>query len=234
MHYNSMNQYISDKLRVLSFVSIIFVLYIHSGFHAAELEGMVMNDKIQRFLSGMMGRCAVPLFYVISGYLFFLKVPDGMVSIYGKMRKRVGTLVVPYIVGCLFFVLFGVFVAVMPGTSKYMNGSVMPLFAKPVGDILCSIFYDAGNGSPCAFQLWFLRDLILIVATSPLWYICLKFFRWGFVAIAFGLTYLSVPHIPFYALFWFILGGELTKVGKNGVDCYSKNGHAVTVLTRQS
>ena len=22
--------------------------------------------------------------------------------------------------------------------------------------------------------------------------------------------------------------------GKNGVDCYSKNGHAVTVLTRQS
>ena len=24
------------------------------------------------------------------------------------------------------------------------------------------------------------------------------------------------------------------KIGKNGVDCYSKNGHAVTVLTRQS
>ena len=24
------------------------------------------------------------------------------------------------------------------------------------------------------------------------------------------------------------------KDGKNGVDCYSKNGHAVTVLTRQS
>lgn len=24
------------------------------------------------------------------------------------------------------------------------------------------------------------------------------------------------------------------KSGKNGVDCYSKNGHAVTVLTRQS
>lgn len=25
-----------------------------------------------------------------------------------------------------------------------------------------------------------------------------------------------------------------TYAGKNGVDCYSKNGHAVTVLTRQS
>ncbi len=26
----------------------------------------------------------------------------------------------------------------------------------------------------------------------------------------------------------------LSEIGKNGVDCYSKNGHAVTVLTRQS
>lgn len=206
-----MTQYLSDKLRILSLISIIFVLYIHSGFHADEIKGMLMNDRVQEFISGMMGRCAVPLFYVISGYLFFLKVPDGMASIYGKMRKRVGTLVVPYIIGCLFFVGFGVLMAVLPGVSKYMNSSVMPLFSKPVGEILRSIFYDAGNGSPCAFQLWFLRDLILIVATSPLWYLCLKYLKWGFVAVVFVLTYFDVPHVPFYSLFWFVLGGQLTK-----------------------
>ena len=87
----------------------------------------------------------------------------------------------------------------------------MPLFSKPVGEILRSIFYDAGNGSPCAFQLWFLRDLILIVATSPLWYLCLKYLKWGFVAVVFVLTYFDVPHVPFYSLFWFVLGGQLTK-----------------------
>ena len=206
-----MTQYLSDKLRVLSLVSIILVLYIHSGFHADEIEGMMMNDSVQEFISGMMGRCAVPLFYVISGYLFFLKVPEGMKSIYGKMRKRVGTLVVPYIIGCLFFVGFGVLMAVLPGVSKYMNSSVMPLFSKPMGEILRSIFYDAGNGAPCAFQLWFLRDLILIVATSPLWYLCLKYLKWGFVAVVFVLTYFDVPHVPFYPLFWFVLGGQLTK-----------------------
>lgn len=207
-----MTQYLSDKLRILSLISIIFVLYIHSGFHADEIKGMLMNDRVQEFISGMMGRCAVPLFYVISGYLFFLKVPDGMASIYGKMRKRVGTLVVPYIIGCLFFVGFGVLMAVLPGVSKYMNSSVMPLFSKPIGEILRSIFYDAGNGTPCAFQLWFLRDLILIVATSPLWYICLRYLKWAFVAVLFILTYLDVPHVPFYPLFWFVLGGQLTKV----------------------
>lgn len=206
-----MTQYLSDKLRILSLISIIIVLYIHSGFHADEIEGMAWNDRVQEFISGMMGRCAVPLFYVISGYLFFLKVPEGMKSIYGKMRKRVRTLVVPYIIGCLFFVGFGVLMAVLPGVSKYMNSSVMPLFSKPIGEILRSIFYDAGNGSPCAFQLWFLRDLILIVATSPLWYLCLKYLKWGFVAVVFVLTYFDVPHVPFYSLFWFVLGGQLTK-----------------------
>ena len=96
------------------------------------------------------------------------------------------------------------------GVSKYMNSSVMPLFQQPLGYILCSIFYDAGNGSPCAFQLWFLRDLIIIVATSPLWYLCLKYLKWIFVAVVFGLTYLQLSYVPFYALFWFVLGGQLS------------------------
>lgn len=217
-----MPQYLSDKLRILSLISIIFVLYIHSGFHADEIEGMLMNDRFQEIISGMMGRCAVPLFYVISGYMFFLKVPEGMTSIYGKMKKRVRTLVLPYIIGCLFFVGFGVLMAVLPHVSKYMNSSVMSLFSKPLEEILSSIFYDAGNGTPYAFQLWFLRDLILIVATSPFWYLCLRYLKWGFVAVVFVLTYLYVPHVPFYSLFWFSLGGQLTKVkiemvGVNGV-----------------
>ena len=224
-----MTQYLSDKLRVLSLVSIILVLYIHSGFHADEIEGMMWNDSVQTFVSGMMGRCAVPLFYVISGYLFFLKVPEGMKSIYGKMRKRVGTLVVPYIIGCLFFVGFGVLMAVLPGVSKYMNSSVMPLFSNPVGEILRSIFYDAGNGSPCAFQLWFLRDLILIVATSPLWYLLLKHLRWILVVTCFCLTYLHIPFIPFYALFWFLLGGQLVQV-KNKYGGASITGFTIVVF----
>ena len=217
-----MTQYLSDKLRILSLISIIFVLYIHSNFHADEIEGMVMNDRFQEFISEMMGRCAVPLFYMVSGYLFFLKVPEEMASIYGKIKKRVRTLVVPYVIGCLFFIGFGVLLTVLPGVSKYMNSSVMPLFSKPIGEILRSLFYDADNGAPCAFQLWFLRDLILIVATSPLWFMCLKHLKWGFVAVVFVLTYLDVPHVPFYSLFWFVLGGQLTKVriesiGKNGI-----------------
>lgn len=217
-----MTQYLSDKLRVLSLISIIFVLYIHSRFQPNEIMGMVYYDKIQLFTSEMIGRCAVPLFYLISGYLFFMKVPDGVKSIGRKIRKRIKSLLIPYFIGCLFFVIFYSFVALLPWTSNLINSSssIIPLFQKPYSIILISIFYDGGTGYPCAFQLWFLRDLILIVATSPLWYLCLKHLKWGFVAVVFVLTYFDVPHVPFYFLFWFVLGGQLTKVkiemGGNG------------------
>lgn len=204
-----MTQFLSDKLRVLSLFSIILVLYIHSGFHPNEIQGMAANGCVQNVVSEMLGRCAVPLFYVISGYLFFLKVPDGMQSIYGKMRKRVRTLVVPYLIGCLFFVVFLALVESLPGTSRFMNGGIIPLFGKPFGEIVWSVFCDAGNGTPCAFQLWFLRDLIIIVATSPLWYWCLRRMGWLFVVLAFVLTYVAVSHVPFKALFWFALGGQI-------------------------
>lgn len=209
-----MTQYLSDKLRVMSLLAILFVLYIHSGFHADEIQGMVVNGRVQEFVSGMMGRCAVPLFYVISGYLFFLKVPDGMKSIYGKMKKRVRTLLVPYLIGCLFFVGFLALVECMPFTSRFMNTGIMPLFQKSIGNVLCSIFFDAGNGSPCAFQLWFLRNLILIVATSPVWYVCLKRLGWTFVAVVFVLNFVDMSYNPFYSLFWFVLGGQLVKYGR--------------------
>ena len=74
-----MTQYLSDKFKVLSLISIILVLYIHSGFHdyPNEIQGMIFNANLQNFISGMIGRCAVPLFYAISGYLFFTGLYGG-------------------------------------------------------------------------------------------------------------------------------------------------------------
>lgn len=70
-----MNQYLSDKIKILSFYAIILVLYIHSNFHnyPHEILGMEMNHILQNTISVIIGQCAVPLFYMISGYLFFSK-----------------------------------------------------------------------------------------------------------------------------------------------------------------
>jgi surface polysaccharide O-acyltransferase-like enzyme len=204
-----MTQYLSEKIKILSSTAILLVLYIHSGFHSNEIEGMKLNGYLQEMISGMLGRCAVPLFYLISGYLFFYNVSNGIHSVIEKIKKRVQTLLIPYIIGCMFFVVFYIVMEIIPGTAPFMNDSLLYLFDGNFGNIIYAIFYDVGNGSPLAFQLWFLRDLIILVILSPILYLLYKYLRWYWIAGIFVLNYFSISHFPVYALFWFGLGGAL-------------------------
>lgn len=120
-----MSQYLSDKIKVLSFMLIILVLYIHSSFHDVEIDGMFWNKFIQEFISSNIGRLAIPLFYIISGYLFFLNTDNGIVSIKRKIKSRVATILLPYIYGCVFYVLFLSILKVIPGVSNYINSNII-------------------------------------------------------------------------------------------------------------
>jgi surface polysaccharide O-acyltransferase-like enzyme len=211
-----MTSYLSEKIKVLSAVSIILVLYIHAGFTLQDTEGMTFIVYAQGMLSKMIGRCAVPLFYMISGYLFFYKVPAGIHSIFEKIKKRIKTLLIPYIIGNVFFIVFYAVIESIPGTRQFMNDSVFLLFKKDWVTILISVFYDMGNGMPQAFQLWFLRDLIILVALSPIWYLLFKYLKWFWIPVVFLLNYFSIEYIPLqsllWSLFWFSLGGALVNV----------------------
>ena len=204
-----MTQYLSNKIKILSFFLIIFVLYIHSGFHANEIDGMYWNHFIQEFISVKVGRLAVPLFFMISGYLFFLNTDSGILSIKNKMMSRVHSILIPYIYGCIFFVMFLLLIQFIPGVANFMNGDILPLFNKSMLNILKSVFWisDGGN-TPLAFQLWFLRDLIIIIALTPLLYYFLRLLKWWALPLLFALSYLSItPESFLSSLFWFTLGG---------------------------
>lgn len=206
-----MNKYLSDKIRVLSFVAIILVLYIHSSFHEYphEIEGMTFNMLLQEFISGKIGRCAVPLFFAISGYLFFLHTEAGIEAIWQKMRKRVKTLFVPYLIACLFLPLFYVIMEMVPGTGRFINSeNFSDNLQLPLVELIYYLYFDSGSGSPCAFHLWFLRDLIIIVAISPLlyWIRYSKANRYLVCAVLYGVAQIRTPLLPTYGMFWFIFG----------------------------
>lgn len=212
-----MSDFLSDKFKILSFVLIIFVLYIHSGFHADELNGMQVNNFVQDFISGKIGRVAVPLFFMISGYLFFLNTAVGLAAISKKISKRVHSLLLPYIFGCLFFILFFFLLRFVPGASRHMRGNINFVYDNTVFSLLKNIFWISDGGTtPLAFHLWFLRDLILIVAITPLLYYILGWFKWWSLPILFGLTYLTViPSSIFSSLFWFSLGSVFALTNTN-------------------
>lgn len=202
---------LSDKIKVLSFLSILSVLYIHSGFHnySHEILGMRYNYLLQEIVSGKIGRCAVPLFYMISGYLFFLNSEKGLIVIWNKIKKRVYTLGVPFIIACLFFPSCYLLLEMIPETSKFVNGaSFSKNFELPMREVLLSLFYKVPQGaSPWAFHLWFLRDLIILVGLSPMLFLIRKYVRKElFIFILYGMTLIEIPFFPTAACFWFMLG----------------------------
>lgn len=206
-----MNQYLSDKIKILSFYAIILVLYIHSNFHnyPHEILGMEMNHILQNTISVIIGQCAVPLFYMISGYLFFLNAKN-IKNIIEKIKKRIRTLLIPFIIACLFFPLFYILLEIIPGTDKFINSqnNFSNNFQQPITNILLSLFYKTPGGtSPWAFQLWFLRDLIIIIIISPLLFYIREKTKKEFIIIGlFFLHFTKINIFPFTACFWFMFG----------------------------
>ena len=165
---------------------------------------------LQNFVRSDFGlaRITVPLFFVISGYLFYLNVPDGIKSVFHKQKKRIRTLLIPYLIACA--VIAGIYAVLARFMSSY---DIRLLFHEKLYVIVYNIFFATEASKPVAYHLWFLRNLIILVAAAPLWYYALRYLRWGFVVLAFAATFLELPiYVQIKeSIFWFVLGGALSK-----------------------
>lgn len=189
------SQYNSNKITVLNTVLIMMVLYIHSYY----LEGNdhAVSYVVQRFMgTSAMMNVAVLLFFAMSGFLFFndiVAVKDCLL----KMQKRVRSLVVPYVIWNVIFVLWYLVLGTVPGVSSFINSDILANFATP----WCGGYYLLIK--PASFPLWFLRDLIVFVACSPLVYLALRYLRWWAMPVAIVTT----KFLPFVGFFYFVIGG---------------------------
>lgn len=117
-----MSNLLSWKIKKLSLVSIVLVLYIHSGFHETtnEIAGMYFNIYLQAYISSKIARIAVPLFFMISGYLFFYNATE-IKSIFEKIKRRYRSLLIPYLIAALFLPVFYWILYQVPAASKFIN-----------------------------------------------------------------------------------------------------------------
>ena len=102
-----MNTYLSYKLKVLSLIAIIFVVFIHANINIPDSTNFLYENSafLQYFISQGITRTAVPMFFIISGYLYFISF-DGTLNTYLiKTKKRIKSLVLPY-----FITSFSVFI----------------------------------------------------------------------------------------------------------------------------
>lgn len=163
-----MTQYLSNKLSVLYTVLIVMVVYIHSTY--IEANQYDLARFLQKLTGGGICRIANCLFFCISGYLFARNI-HSVNDIWPKLLKRTRTLLLPYLLWNIIFVLWYVVIDSLPGISTFSNTHIIEVYAnQSVGETLYSLFI-----APVAFQLWFLRDLMVMLLFTPLlWWIARK------------------------------------------------------------
>lgn len=183
-----MTEYLSQKLKAISFFAIIMVVLLHCYNLDIKQAGVVLkfekgyNWYIQTFISSGLTRIAVPLFFLISGFLFFFSF-NGNFDFLIKIKKRFKTLVIPYFFWVFFGAIFYFILQTFPQSQHFFTKKLIREF--DFLDWLNIIFVN-----PIPYQLWFLRDLIILMILSPLIYFLVK--RTGL----FFLFFLSI--------FWFL------------------------------
>ena len=198
---------------MLRFPLAILVVFVH-GFgaeinitelHAGGLTGLAVYDYIRLFFSVVISRSAVPVFFIISGYLLFLKVEKYDKAIYiSKLRKRLHGLVIPYVSWILLFVLWilmfklgGILLYDKPwmGIVDYFkeNGYLHMFWDSSVwGERETWLGVKAHNSGPVLLPFWYMRDLIMMVIFSPVCYWLIKNIKLVFIAFLFAIYVLDI------------------------------------------
>ena len=132
-----------NKISYLHFFMSVLVILIHS----------INNEtKFERFFSidGGIGQFAVPLFFVISGFLFFINIRS-VEDTRNKLKRRVYTLLIPYLIWNLIYYM--IHLLLKPGSGTSIN------------EIIEAAFTYKYNPS-----FWFMYQLILLSIVSPALY----------------------------------------------------------------
>ena len=209
----TIDDYLSKKLKALSLVAIVLVVFIHSHneevkFASGELTGEQSRAVffIENFFSKGIARIAAPLFFAISGFLFYKSYDFTVSGVVDKLKRRFKSLVIPYLFWSVFGLIFILFLQSIPWSRNFFTKELIIQYS--FSKLLFTILVD-----PIPYQLWFVRDLVMLVVLSPLiWYLT-KSIRVAWIVILVFLWTVAPKTFELFsneALLFFALGCALT------------------------
>ncbi len=208
----AMDSALSQKLRALSLLGIAMVVVGHAPSYrdpAAASDRSFAFELIERLFTDALPRVVVMMFFAISGYLYAYGHVGGVRAHLRKIAARTRSLLGPYLLWSLLGLLLYLALQSLPWTAAWFRNSSRQLVDKSFAELAVVWLFD-----PIPYQLWFLRDLWLMVLVSPVLLPLLARFGVG------TLLLLLVPHALDYGVpgpgasrlmtgdpyFWFAVG----------------------------
>lgn len=203
----------SNKITRLSFWLAVFVMLIHvTNFRLYGInQGAVYISE--SFIESV-ANYAVPMFFAISGYLFYRNYRPEYAA--EKLKKRFRTVFIPWMIWGVIYSLFFAVLSYLPILNSIVNqrtaflGGVLNLFTIREST-----------------HLWYLRNLVIYIVAAPVLYFALRY-KWSlpaYVILMFGcyqFLYDRNYSISMYSMFFVLGGGAAIHLRTTVEQAYSK------------
>ena len=211
--------------RVVSFLRfplIVAVIFIHCNL-------LVKNPELETksifyflvYITMKLVCIAVPLFFFISGFLFFKEGYLDLNLYQKKLKSRVHTVLIPYLLwNIIYFAILGVMQLIKPDTLVILHKHIADFRWQ---DFLW-IFWDiskitglADDQRACLVgAFWFLQCLFVLFLLSPIIYYIIRYLR-HFTLLIIGILYFTdfipeMPGIQCNAIVYYMLGAYFSVV----------------------
>ena len=212
--------------RVVSFLRfplIVAVIGIHCNL-------LVKNPELETrsvfyflvYITMKLVCIAVPLFFFISGFLFFKEGTFDLVLYKKKIKSRIHTVLIPYLLwNIIYFLMLGIMQLIKPDTLFILHKHITDFRWQ---DYLW-IFWDisqitglADDQRACLVgAFWFLQCLFILFLLSPIIYYIIRYLR-HFTLLIIGVLYFTdfipeMPGIQCNAIVYYMLGAYLSIIG---------------------
>lgn len=208
----------SQTIYFLRFVLIAAVVFGHA-YQVSPWEPYQGNYSLFVYIFIRIFQ-RMPILVLFSGFLFFRS--GFSARIYGKkLKSRFRSLLVPYLfwnaAAVLFYLVLQIFC-----TYKGITFNAKPILQYNGQDWLQAFGFS--KDVPMAQQFWFIRNLMILMILSPLFYLLVRYLKFFGVVVSalpwFLVKYIGVSSIwgvEFYSIFFFTLGAWFAMRKKNFV-----------------
>lgn len=233
----------SQALALIRWPLIMCIVAVHVfapgtvSVHGTEFDLASVPEfaGLWKCVSAFLMENGVATFFFISGYLFFTGGEMTLERYRTKVRSRVRSLAVPYLIWNAIAVLFLCMLA-LPVFRRFLPEFELSRFIPSAGHLFKGFVMNDLHGYPHNAPMWFLRDLMLCVALAlPVNYLMDRT-RWAVVGLLGALClylYTQPPGYPLLivsALFFFYFGGYLAKRGHDLLGFFSRWKYAAYIL----